>query len=300
MKEATASSIRTIGLFGNPEKSQIDAAIATVRSLAEAAGVDVIVTKALLPHAMEPVTGVDHEELAVRSDVIVAFGGDGTMLRAARTIGDHGTPLLGINLGSLGYLTDIPLNELSDAIGALLRGEFHVVERKRIAGAIRHKGGEVCNFRALNDIVVNMGPLPRALDMEIRLDRSTMGRFLGDGLIVSTTTGSTAYNLSAGGPIVHPSVGGYLITPICPHSLAVRPILVPESMKVELKLHDVGQGATLTADGQAAVPLGKGDRVTYAIDSSTVRLIKFANSDFFRAMRRKLKWGAIKRRPSRG
>ena len=299
MKERAGIDVKTIGLFGNPDKASIVEAIAKVRALAEPAGVAIIVTEALVPHAAEPVEGVSHEELTERSDVIVAFGGDGTMLRAARTIGDHGTPLLGINLGSLGYLTDIPLNELGDAVESLLAGTFHIVERKRISGSVRHKDGSVSRFRALNDIVINMGPLPRALDMEIRLDRSTMGRFLGDGLIVSTTTGSTAYNLSAGGPIVHPSVGGYLVTPICPHSLAVRPILVPETMRVELKLHDVGQGATLTADGQAAMPLAKGDRVSYAIDDSTVRLVKFANSDFFRAMRRKLQWGANKRRPSR-
>jgi NAD+ kinase len=292
-------AVRTIGLFGNPEKSEIADAIVTVRALADEAGVAIVFPENLVPHAEPPVDAVDQDELARRSDVIIAFGGDGTMLRAARAIGDLGPPLLGINLGSLGYLTDVPLNELGDAVSALLRGECHLVDRKRISGSVKHVGGEVSTFRALNDIVINMGARPRALDMEIRLGRSTMGRFLGDGLIVSTTTGSTAYNLSAGGPIVHPSVGGYLVTPICPHSLAVRPILVPESMRVELRLHDVGQGATLTADGQSAVELGTGDRVRYAIDASSVRLVKFSNSDFFRAMRRKLQWGANKRRTTR-
>ena len=292
-------AVTTIGLFGNPEKSEIADAITRVRALTDEAGVDLIAPENLQPFASPPVESVELDTLAERSDVIVAFGGDGTMLRAARAIGDLGTPLLGINLGSLGYLTDVPLNELGDAVKALLRGDYHLVDRKRITGCVKPVSGEVSSFRALNDIVINMGARPRALDMEIRLGRSTMGRFLGDGLIVSTTTGSTAYNLSAGGPIVHPSVGGYLVTPICPHSLAVRPILVPENMRVEIKLHDVGQGATLTADGQSVVPLVTGDRVRYAIDASSVRLVKFSNSDFFRAMRRKLQWGANKRRTTR-
>jgi len=291
--------IKTIGLFGNPDKVEISAAIATTIELVEASGCDFLFPHILAPHVDNRGPGVDLDVLAARSDVIIAFGGDGTMLRAARFIGDMGTPMLGINLGSLGYLTDVPLNELPQAVSNVLAGEFFITERRRIAATVHHLGGEVVNYRALNDIVINMGPLPRALDMELRLDKVTLGRFLGDGLIVSTSTGSTAYNLSAGGPIVHPSVPGFIVTPICPHSLAVRPILVPETMRVGLKLHDVGQGATLTADGQSASPLERGDRVVFFSDDSPVRLVKFPNSDFFRAMRRKLQWGAIKRRHNR-
>lgn len=291
--------IRVVGLFGNPEKSEISDAIASTITLVEARGCEVIFPHILASHVNGHGDGVDHQELAERSDVIIAFGGDGTMLRAARSIGDSGAPLLGINLGSLGYLTDVPLNELAQAVNSVLDGDFHITERRRIKAMVKHLGGEVTNYRALNDIVINMGPLPRALDMELRLDKATLGRFLGDGLVVSTSTGSTAYNLSAGGPIVHPSVPGFIVTPICPHSLAVRPIMVPEQMRVSLKLHGVGQGATLTADGQAASPLEQGDRVIFTSDDIPVHLIKFANSDFFRAMRRKLQWGAIKRRRNR-
>ncbi len=288
--------VRTLGLFGNPEKARIAEAIGELRDVAAEAGVRLLAHDLLDPLLGGSVPSADDEELGAASDAIVCFGGDGTMLRAARTVGATGTPLLGINLGSLGYLTDIPLNELAGAVRKVLEGDFHVVERSRILGVVRNSGGEVHRFEALNDIVVNMGPLPRALDMELKMDRSTLGRFLGDGLIVSTPTGSTAYSLSAGGPIVHPGVAGYLVTPICPHSLAVRPVMVPVDMKVELKLHDVGQGATLTADGQAASPLAKGDRVVFSLADRPARLVKFHDSDFFRAMRRKLQWGAIKRR----
>ena len=134
--------------------------------------------------------------------------------------------------------------------------------------------------------------------MEVRLDNITLGRFLGDGLIVSTPTGSTAYNLSAGGPIVHPSVSAMVVNPICPHSLAIRPLLVPMEKTIALTLHDVGQGATLTADGQEALPLASGDKVVYRRAAEPVYLVKFPSSDFFQAMRRKLQWGAINRRES--
>lgn len=294
-----APAIRTVGLFGNPDKSEIGEAIATARELVEAAGRKLLFPRCLAPHLTDLGPGVEHEVLATESDVIIAFGGDGTMLRAARTIGDAGTPLLGINLGSLGYLTDIPLPELPQALESLFAGEWSPARRERVEAVVLHGGRKRMSYRALNDVVINMGALPRALDMELRLDRAALGRFLGDGLIVSTATGSTAYNLSAGGPIVHPSVNGYLITPICPHSLAVRPILVPNEMTVELRLHEVGQGATLTADGQAASPLQAGDRVQFRTADDPVYLVKFPRSDFFRAMRRKLQWGAIKRRRNR-
>lgn len=295
----SAPAIRTVGLFGNPEKNEIGEAVATTRRMVEAAGLELLFPGGLAPHLSDLGEGVDHETLARRSDVIVAFGGDGTMLRAARSIGSAGPPLLGINLGSLGYLTDIPLPELPQALERLFAGDWIPTRRERIQAVVSHRGRERMTYQALNDVVINMGALPRALDMELRLDRSVLGRFLGDGLIVSTATGSTAYNLSAGGPIVHPAVPGFLVTPICPHSLAVRPIMVPDAMTVELRLHEVGQGATLTADGQAASPLMAGDRVRFQTAADPVYLVKFPNSDFFRAMRRKLQWGAIKRRRTR-
>lgn len=295
----SAPAIRTVGLFGNPDKREIGAAIATARTMVEAAGLDLLFPHCLADHLPDLGAGVDHDTLAQRSDVIIAFGGDGTMLRAARSIGRAGPPLLGINLGSLGYLTDIPLPELPQALELLFAGDWTPTRRDRIQAVVSHRGRERMTYQALNDVVINMGALPRALDMELRLDRSALGRFLGDGLIVSTATGSTAYNLSAGGPIVHPAVPGFLVTPICPHSLAVRPIMVPNEMSVELRLHEVGQGATLTADGQAASPLQAGDRVRFQTAADPVYLVKFPNSDFFRAMRRKLQWGAIKRRRTR-
>ncbi len=289
-------SLQTIGLFGNPEKEEIGGAIARVLERCRAEGI-VTAAQPELATLVDTDTRVcEAVEMARISDVVITLGGDGTMLRAARSLDDSDTPLLGINLGALGYLTDVPLSELDDALDRLIAGDYTPTPRARVQGVILRDGQEVARYKALNDIVVNMGPLPRALHMEVRLDNVALGRFLGDGLIVSTPTGSTAYNLSAGGPIVHPGVSALVVNPICPHSLAIRPLLVPIEKTVELRLHHVGHGATLTADGQEAMPLQAGDRVVYRRAGEPVYLVKFPSTDFFRAMQNKLQWGAINRR----
>ena len=140
-----------------------------------------------------------------------------------------------------------------------------------------------------------MGSLPRALDMELTLDGDSLGRFLGDGIIVSTPTGSTAYSLSAGGPICHPSVLGLIISPICPHSLGMRPLIVSKDTKIELILHETGEGASLTTDGQKAIELADGDRVVFREADNEVALVKFPQSHFYRVLRHKLNWGGTKR-----
>lgn len=288
----------TIGLFGNPEKPGIADALGIICRRCDAAGIALVSTEELGSHLSNTARLLPLDDFATAADMVIALGGDGTMLRAVRTVQPSDTPILGINLGSLGYLTDIPTSELDEALDCILSGEFKVEQRMRISGQVRRQGTTIDEFTALNDIVVNMGPFPRALYMEIKLGSVTVGRFLGDGLIVSTTTGSTAYNLSAGGPIVHPAVNGFLITPISPHSLAVRPLMVPVDQRVELKLLDVGQGATLTSDGQQAFELIKGDRVLYRQAPVSAALIKLPRRDFFKSMRRKLQWGAIKRKRS--
>jgi len=291
-------ALKTIGLFGNPGKAEIGDAIARVLTRCAAEGVAAAAQDELAALIPDDIPTLDAVGLARCCDIIISFGGDGTMLRAARSLDDSKTPLLGINLGALGYLTDVSLAELDEALDRLFLGDYSTAPRARVLGVVFRDGVEVASCKALNDIVVNMGPLPRALLMEVRLDNITLGRFLGDGLIVSTPTGSTAYNLSAGGPIVHPSVSAMVVNPICPHSLAIRPLLVPMEKTIELTLHDVGQGATLTADGQEATPLVGGDKVVYRRADEPVFLVKFPSSDFFQAMRRKLQWGAINRRES--
>lgn len=290
--------INRISIFGNPEKQDICQAVNTILDKVENSSVKIHIQDSLAEVVGKKELSVKEDQLAECSDVVVALGGDGTMLRAARALLGSSVPLMGVNLGALGYLTDVPLSELSQSLDLLLSGDFTVVDRKRLSGSIKNGKNKDKTFEALNDIVVNMGSLARPLLMEIIIDGVKLGKFLGDGLIVSTPTGSTAYSLSAGGSIAHPAVSAILITPICPHSLAVRPLLAPEG-EVELVLHDAAAGAMLTADGQVAGELGDGDRISYTISEHKVKLIKFKNNDFFRAMRRKLQWGAIKRRSYR-
>ncbi len=290
-------TIRRLGLFGGDRSHpQIAETVAFIRRRCAEAEVGVAVTTELARVAGEDSTAVSAAELVRGCDVIIALGGDGTMLHAAREIGVQRVPLLGINLGSLGYLTDVPLTGLTEAVDRLLAGDFYLSERYRVTGAAWREQQLLAESRALNDIVVNMGPRPRALDMEVRIDQVSLSRFLGDGLIVSTPTGSTAYNLAAGGPICHPAVAAILVTPICPHSLGMRPLIVPNERDIELVLHDVGDGATLTADGQLVVALQAGDRVVYRLGDDYVHLVKFPQGNFFGVMRRKLNYGAPRRR----
>jgi len=289
--------IRCIGLVGGDRPHpETGATVDAIRARAGRDGVAVLLTPELARAAGDAGPGLPAAELVAAADCVVALGGDGTMLHAARAIGDTGVPLLGINLGSLGYLTDVPLPALGEALDRLLAGDYHLAERRRVAGAAWRAGAPIAEMIALNDIVVNMGPRPRALDMEVSIDGVPLGRFLGDGLIVSTPTGSTAYNLAAGGPICHPAVAAILVTPICPHSLGMRPLIVPNERDIAVQFHDVGEGATLTADGRLVAALGAGDRVVCRLAADWVNLVKFPQSSFFGVMRRKLNYGAPRRR----
>ena len=292
-------STRAIGLFGNPGKEDLPAAVDVIERRCRTDGVDLLLPHDLARHLGVSGGGLPDLELVDRADVIVALGGDGTMLQAARVIGTTGVPLLGINLGSLGYLTDVPVDELESALGMVLASNFSLEPRARVYGKVWRDGREIAAESALNDLAVNMGALPRALDLELRVDDQSLGRFVGDGMIFSTPTGSTAYNLSAGGPICHAAVDCLLLTPICPHSLGMRPLIVGQHAMVELLLHDAGAGATLTADGQSATDLQTADLLTFRVSDPEVQLVKFPRSNFFRVLRHKLNFGAPPRRQRR-
>lgn len=287
----TAGGIKTIGLCGNPRKEELQAAVATVEKICGARGVAVHLHIDLAGQLERDDRGLARAELLQAVDLLIALGGDGTLLRTARLIGDSGRPLLGINLGSLGYLTDIPVERLPLALGRILAGEFIVVQRSRVQAVVWREQREIATVEGLNDVVVNMGPLPRTLDLELRLGGTQIGRWLGDGVIFATALGSTAYSLSAGGAICAPDVAALLVTPICPHSLGVRPLILGADVDIELVLHEVGDGATLTADGQVATPLHTGDRLTCHLGPPRVNLVKFHDSNYFQVLHQKLHWG---------
>jgi len=293
------SSVRCLGLCGNPRKEDLLPALDLILGICDELGVAYFFQAKLAAQVDRTDLARDDDALVAESDLIVALGGDGTMLSAARLIGDTGTPLLGINLGSLGYLTDIPVSGLETALRRTLAGDYLLAGRSRVHCTVWRDGAVFGKAAGLNDIVVNMGPLPRTLDLELRLGGTSLGRFLGDGVIFATATGSTAYSLSAGGTICDPELPGMLVTPICPHSLGVRPVILGGETDIELVMHEVGDGATLTADGQVATPLQVLDRVTCHLTPPLVRLVKFPDSDFFQILRHKLRWGVAPRlRPS--
>lgn len=291
----------TVGLLGNAAKPDIGAAVAAATEACRELGLRLLAAEELAAAAAAAgVSVLPEADLVAACDVVVALGGDGTMLRAVRAVGDSAVPLLGVNLGSLGYLTDIPLPELGRAFAQLAAGDYHLEDRTQVRCGVSRDGHLVSELTALNDLVINMGPLPRAIEMELRLDGDSLGHFLGDGVVVATPTGSTAYNLSAGGPICQTSVPCLLIAPICPHALGMRPLVVPEPTSIEIILLGTGCGAVLTADGQEVVQVGDGDHLDFGLAQSRVRLVKFPQSSFYHVMRHKLNWGGPRRREQKG
>ena len=227
----------------------------------------------------------------MKADLIVVLGGDGTMISTARLVGDEDTLVLGINYGSLGYLTDFRIEEMFPAVEAIIAGEYEI-DRRVMLEAEHWRGEErLATGRILNDVVVNKAALARIIEIDVKLNNLFVNTFRADGLIVSTPTGSTAYNLSAGGPIVYPSMNAVVLTPICPFTLTNRPIVVPDSAAIELTLHHENEGVVLSLDGQTGYPMRAKDRIVIRKSSTTFNLVQPANRNYFDVLRDKLKWG---------
>jgi NAD+ kinase len=221
------------------------------------------------------------------ADLIVVLGGDGTMLGTARLIGDASIPVLGINHGSLGYLTDFRIEEMFPALEQVLGGEYEIDRRVMLD----IENGREASGRVLNDIVVNKAALARIIEIEVRLNGLFVNDFRADGLIVATPTGSTAYNLSAGGPIIFPSMNAIVLTPICPFTLTNRPIVVPDTSVIELSLKSGSEDVILSLDGQTALEMRVGDSVKIRKSAVTFDLLQPANRNYFDVLRKKLQWG---------
>ncbi len=230
-------------------------------------------------------------ESARRVDLIIVLGGDGTLLGAARDAGENDVPFLGINLGTLGFLAEVAPEEQADVLAKVLRGEFATVTRNRLR-VIARRGSEVLlEDLALNDVVITRNDLSRLLDLETVADGTEVTTYYGDGLIVSTPTGSTAYTLSAGGPILMPGSGVYVLTPICPHALTQRPLVLSEQARLAVRIHPRGGTAQLTVDGQVGVVLERDDVVTVESSGHPVRMVASPLRSRFDVLRTKLGWG---------
>ena len=231
------------------------------------------------------------EDVPAECDLVVVLGGDGTLLAAARALGGRDIPLFPVNLGNLGFLTAITLDELYPELERALRGEYRVASRRMLHCEL-HRGSKiVAEYDALNDVVLTKVSMARMIEVEARVDKHFVCTYRADGLIVSTPTGSTAYSLSAGGPIVFPSVAALVITPICPHTLTNRPVLVPDDSVIQIVSRSVNDNAYLTIDGQIGKPLERGDRVVCQRSEKFVNLIRPPRMMFFDVLREKLGWG---------
>jgi len=236
--------------------------------------------------------GVAAEDISARADLVVVLGGDGTLISTARIIGERDIPILGVNLGSLGFLTEIALDELYPALEKCLAGDYRVSERIMLRAVVERDGRETATHLVLNDVVINKGALARIVDLKTRVNSLDLATFKADGLIISTPTGSTGYSLSAGGPIVNPSMNCIVITPICPHTLTNRPLVIDDSSSVEVTVNSLDdEDIYLTLDGQVGLELRSGDRIRVSRANHTARLVMSEARDYFAVLRTKLKWG---------
>ncbi|MDB9823039.1 NAD(+)/NADH kinase [Deltaproteobacteria bacterium] len=225
---------------------------------------------------------------------IVVLGGDGTLLGAARKVGRHGIPILGVNLGGLGFLTSIPLKKLYPSIEMLLSGDLEIENRLMLETRVLRREEEVCCFQTLNDVVINKGALARIIDLDVFINEEFLTTFRSDGLIISTPTGSTGYNLAAGGPILYPTMSNVILTPICPFSLTNRPIILPDSETVSIMMgKEIEEKVSLTFDGQVGFELLQGDRILISKSRARIKLFKSPDQTYFEILRTKMMWGGV-------
>jgi NAD+ kinase len=279
---------RRIGVAGNARHTSIRDTIIDVRRTAEEAGAEVFIEEQLTDYAPGlPV--FDPRDI----DLLITLGGDGTLLRGARLVAANHTPVLGVNLGHLGFLTSVPIAELVAHMHTLFAGDFWLDVRSTLeARVIDVNGATGDRFIALNDAVLHKGGFARVIRLAIHVgtERQEVGTYTSDGIILATPTGSTAYSLSAGGPIVVPSLDCILATPICPHTLVVRPLVLPMDLEVAVTPLAGVEEVILTVDGQDGAELRPGDQLVVRRGEPTVRLVRFASQNFFATLRRKLHW----------
>jgi NAD+ kinase len=224
-------------------------------------------------------------------DMIIVLGGDGTLLSVARLINDNDVPIFGVNLGGMGFLTEVTREELYPTLEKIFSGDYIVHERLKLTTHIYRQGEKIAEYSAINDVAINKGALARIIDLEAFIDGKYLATYKADGLIVSTPTGSTAYSLSAGGPIIYPTIEALILNPICPHTLTNRPLVVPDNVKIEVTLASENEDVFLTMDGQVGFALKYRDMVQVKKSHRKIKLILSPDKDYFQVLREKLKWG---------
>jgi NAD+ kinase len=279
------NSIRRVGFVIKPHAPGVRDVLGNLTAHLEGRGLACVLEEEAA-HMIGRKDGLPREKVPAQADLVVVLGGDGTLLSVARFAAEAGIPIMGVNMGSLGFLTEIPISEARSTLDSLLAGEPETISRRRLLEARYQNNSHLC----LNDVVINKSALARMVQIGIRIDGREIAVLKADGLIVSTPTGSTAYSLSAGGPIVHPGVPAIILSPICPHTLTFRPLVIAADSTVGLRLLTDGEEVQLTFDGQRGAPLGKTDEVLIRISPLEVELVSSPGRGYFDLVKEKLGW----------
>jgi NAD+ kinase len=283
--------LHTLGIISRPRRSNLAAVVPPLLDWFRTRGIKVFYDTETAGALHTPSTGLERDEVAKNSQLLLVLGGDGTLLAAARVAAPLGIPILPINMGSLGFLTSFKLEEMYPALEETLAGRLPSSERVMLDVELEREGQVVERQTVLNEAVINKGALARMIEVELLIDAEFICRYRVDGLIVATPTGSTAYSLSAGGPIVHPSVESWIVTPICPHTLSDRPVVIRDSSQVEVDLSAGTESVFLTLDGQTGIPMQPADRVRMTRAAQRLKLIQPQKKSYFEILHSKLKWG---------
>lgn len=290
------SPIKRIGIVLKPNQPDALRTVCELVSWLDERGIALVGTPEIERQRILDETGcaveqIPREQIAANVDLILVLGGDGTMIATSRMLDDREVPVLGVNYGGLGYLAEFRIEELYQALESILSGNFRLDRRVMLDVELRRGGDLITQNRVLNDVVINKSALARIIEIDAYLNQHFVNSFRADGLIISTPTGSTAYNLSAGGPVIFPSMNAVVITPICPFTLSNRPIVVPDNATIELLLKTDQEEVTLTLDGQVGFSLNVDDRVVIRKSRVTFHLVQPSNRNYFDVLRDKLRWG---------
>jgi NAD+ kinase len=287
-EERFFSMIRTVGLVAKYQEPKAAQMVRWLVPWLKKRGKKVCVENGL---ARNGARSCSKKEMAAKADLIISLGGDGTLLNIAPLVERPDVPILGVNLGGLGFITEVAVDELEGVLSKTLDGDYEIEKRMTLEVRVSGKNGRPRKFRVLNDVVIAKGARSRIIDLETYVGDDYLCTYRADGLIISTPTGSTAYSLAAAGPILEPTLGAIVLSPICPHTLTHRPIVVPSNAAIRVTLRSFGDTVILIPDGQPGVRLNNGDQVEARDYGLPVSLIKLASRSYYEILREKLKWG---------
>jgi NAD+ kinase len=283
---------KTVGIISRPRREDVARVVPPLVNWLQAHGAEVVCDSET-SDCIDPVAAQTRkrEDLPGCTDLLIVLGGDGTLLSAARLAAERGVPILAVNLGGLGFLTTVSQDEIYSILEELFSGKHRVSERVMLDAEIIRAGNVIRRQIALNDAVLNKAALARIMDLELRVDGEYVTTYKSDGLILSTPTGSTAYSLAAGGPIVYPTVEAFVVSPICPHTLTNRPIVIPDSATIEIDFKAGDDAVFLTLDGQIGIELVRGDHIRVRKAGKKLMLVRPSKKTYYQILRNKLKWG---------